>query len=433
MIINIHPSQANGTVMAPPSKSMAHRLLICAGLAKGQSIIHNVVLSEDIAATLDCLCALGASWEIYQNKVIISGTDLKSPIQDNNLNCRESGSTLRFILPLALAQGSKINLLGSKRLLERPLDLYQKIADANNFLFDHQKEQVTVKGPLTPGDYIIPGNVSSQFITGLLYTLPLLQGDSTLTVTPPIESMSYINMTLQALREFGIEINVKNNTVVAPEFEQEKDFYLLEQNMSDQEIVFLINGEQEYLAAEKTVEGDFSNAAFLEAFNLFGGNVKLKGLDLNSAQGDKVYSNLFKQLKLGKAQISLKDCPDLGPILFAISAALNGGIFTETKRLAIKESDRAQAMADELAKFGIQTLIRKNLVEIRADNFQKPEQNLCGHNDHRIVMSLAVLASLTGAVIEGAAAVNKSFPDFFQVIEKLGIKFERLDRSKNNQ
>ena len=207
MKVKIKPSRAKGCVTAPPSKSMAHRLLICAGLAEGQSRINNIVLSEDISATLDCLGALGVNWKIKDKTVFIEGTNLINCIPQGNLNCRESGSSLRFFLPLALANGNKINLTGSEYLLKRPLDVYHKIAQERNFLFEPPATRIIVQGPLTKGPYTITGNISSKFATGLLFARPLLAGDSVLTITPPVESFSYILMTIAALREFGIDVS----------------------------------------------------------------------------------------------------------------------------------------------------------------------------------------------------------------------------------
>ncbi|MGB4610572.1 MAG: 3-phosphoshikimate 1-carboxyvinyltransferase [Saccharofermentanales bacterium] len=420
MKVKIKPSSAKGSVKAPPSKSMAHRLLICAGLAEGQSQINNVVLSEDISATLDCLQALGAKWKFSDQNILISGTNLMNCIPDGELNCRESGSTLRFFIPLALVNGNKISLSGSEYLLQRPLDVYHKIARERNILFEHQTTKITVQGPLTPGHYTIPGNISSQFATGLLYALPLLNGDSVLNITPPVESLFYILMTVTALQEFGIDISSDIPT------EQNTETEKTIQNIQNKGISIAIQGNQKFKSDNKTVEGDYSNAAFLSAFNLFGGKVEVKGLKTESLQGDAVYPELFRQLTENSPQISLKNCPDLGPILFAIAAAFNGATFTDTQRLAIKESDRANAMAEELAKFGSKVIVKENSVQIGPGPLKAPEKILNGHNDHRIVMSLAILCSITGGIIEGTEAVNKSYPDFFTTIEQLGIELEYL-------
>lgn len=398
MNVKINPGKASGRVCAPPSKSMAHRLLICGGLSKETSIIHGVAYSQDVLATLDALAAIGAEYSIDNDTVTIKGTDPLNVIPSGPLNCRESGSTIRFFVPIALLNGNNTILTGSKTLLTRPMSVYSKICEENGLLFSQDEQSVIVRGPLTPGTYKIPGNISSQFISGLLFALPLLDGDSTIIITPPVESRSYIDLTLSALAQFGVEVEKKD----------EKTLY--------------IKGNQEYKAQETTVEGDYSNAAFLEAFNTIGGNVSVSGLNENSLQGDKIYEAYFKRLCAGTPTLHIADCPDLGPILFAIAAAKHGGVFTGTKRLQIKESNRAVVMAEELKKFGVSVTVHEDSVVIYTNGLKKPEVTLFGHNDHRIVMSMAVLLTLTGGEIEGAEAVSKSFPDFFEKITELGIE-----------
>ena len=398
MNIKINPSKAVGTVCAPPSKSMAHRLLICGGLSKETSIIHGVSYSQDVLATLDALEAIGAKYSIDGDTVTIKGTDPVSIKPAGPLNCRESGSTIRFFVPIALLNGNNTILTGSKTLLTRPMSVYSDICKEKELLFSQDEQSVIVRGPLTPGTYKIPGNISSQFISGLLFALPLLNGDSTIMITPPLESRSYIDLTLSALAQFGVEVEKK-----------------------DEKTLF-IKGNQEYKAQETTVEGDYSNAAFLEAFNTIGGQVAVNGLNENSLQGDKVYEAYFKRLCSGTPTLHVADCPDLGPVLFAVAAAKHGGVFTGTKRLQIKESNRAVVMAEELKKFGVSVTVHEDSVVIYTNGLKKPEVKLYGHNDHRIVMSMAVLLTLTGGEIEGAEAVSKSFPDFFEKITELGIE-----------
>lgn len=399
MRVYIEPSVAKGQVIAPPSKSMAHRALICGALSKGAKI-KNLAYSKDILATLDCLTKIGAI--VKQNKDCVEIGNL-NPFQieeGTEMFCNESGSTLRFLIPLCMLSGKKVVLTGSERLFERPLTIYEDICKEKNILFEKGKDRVTVCGRLTSGQYYVPGNVSSQFITGLLFTLPLVQGDSTLIVTGKFESASYVDLTLSAMQSFGLEVKRVENT-------------------------FYIKGGQQYKQMEYTVEGDCSNAAFLEGFNLLGGNVAVLGIDENTLQGDRVYKDMFQNLVKGTKQFELSDCPDLAPVMFAVAAYLGGAKFLGTARLRIKESDRAGAMAKELAKFGIETEVFEDSVVIHDGKLHKPKEILCGHNDHRIVMALALLCSITGGMIEEANAVSKSFPDFFDTIAKLGIKVEK--------
>ncbi len=401
MKVIIHKSIAKGYADAPPSKSIAHRMLICGALS-GESRIENLAASKDISATIACLQALGATACFDGATAKIGGLQPENIPANTTLFCDESGSTLRFLLPLCLFAVKKITLTGSARLFERPLSVYKQICKDQGILFEKSETGVTVCGKLKPGNYTVPGNISSQFITGLLFVLPLLSGDSTLTVTGKFESASYIDLTLSALNTFGIDIQRKDN-------------------------VFYVRGKQAYKNAAACVEGDCSNAAFLEGFNLLGGTVKVRGLNKDSLQGDRVYADIFHALADGKKSFDLSDCPDLAPVLFAMAAYCGGAKFTGTARLKIKESDRATAMAEELLKFGIKTTVEDNAVTIHHGKLQTPQTTLNGHNDHRIVMALALLCTVTGGEIEGAQAVAKSYPDFFETIEKLGIKMQKQE------
>ncbi len=396
MICTIYPSSPRGEVSVPPSKSMAHRLLICAGLAKGISVIENVAFSEDILATLDCLSALGIKTERRGSTVTVHGTGgvfAKNPV----LPCRESGSTLRFFLPLCLLSGGGV-LSGSQRLMERPLSVYESLPDLS---LARSSSTVSVSGTLTPGDFSLPGNVSSQFITGLLFVLPLLSGDSRILCTTPLESASYLRLTLSALKQFGISVLRENETT------------------------FVIPGNQTYLPADARVEGDESNAAFLGALD-FSGKVTLTGRNAETEQGDRVWNELFDKLRKGFCEISILDCPDLAPILMTVAALYHGCRLTDTRRLKIKESDRGTVMAEELAKFGAKIRVDENCIEIEKTPLSPPKTPLDGHNDHRVVMSLAILAIRYGGTIHGAEAVGKSFPNFFDVLKKVDVRLEEL-------
>ncbi len=398
MIVNIEKGRAKGCVSAPPSKSMAHRLLICAALSSGESVIHGMSDCEDVRATLDCLSALGVPFEQKGDTVKVKGIDAREMSASTPLFCRESGSTLRFFVPLCMISGNNTMLTGAPQLMKRPMNVYEALAKEKGLTFSQDDKSVIVKGPLKSGEYKVAGNVSSQFISGLLFALPLVKGDSTINIIPPVESRSYIELTLFALREFGVEVTWK-------------DDYTL-----------FIKGGQTYKATETTVEGDYSGAAFFEAMNALGSDISVEGLRGDSLQGDKVYSRYFEMLGKGTPTIHIGNCPDLGPVLFAVAAAKNGGIFTGTARLKIKESDRAATMAEELKKFGVSVTIHDDAVVVYPLDFHKPTENLCGHSDHRIVMALSVLLTLTGGAIEGAEAVSKSFPTFFEDVKSLGIE-----------
>lgn len=396
MTVRIKKSTAAGEVFAPPSKSAAHRALICAALGGGK--VSGISYSEDISATLDCLEALGATVDRQKDFVNIGGLVPKNS-PSAILNCRESGSTLRFLIPLCMLCGKEITLRGADRLFERNLQVYEDLAERCGITFLRTKNSVTVCGTLKSGTYNIPGNISSQFISGLLFALPLLEGDSQLVITDRFESASYVALTVDALKRFGIDIVKKDNT-------------------------YKIKGGQRYTACDITVEGDYSNAAFLDAFNLLGGNVAVKGLAENSIQGDRVYRQMFRDLLDGNRRFDLSDCPDLAPVMFALAAVLGGAEFTGTARLKIKESDRAEAMRQELSKFRIPVEVAENSVTVKKATLCAPLEVLNGHNDHRIVMALSLLCSITGGSVTDAEAVSKSFPDFFEKIKSLGIVVE---------
>ena len=398
MRVEIKPSVARGTISVPPSKSMAHRLLICAAMCDGVSRVRGISSCEDVSATLDCISALGVRAERDGDDITVYGKNFKDASPISTLNCRESGSTLRFMIPTALLSGKTVMFKGSGALMRRPMDVYDKLCREKGLTFISDGDSITVKGPIASGSYELVGNVSSQFISGLLFTLPVCEGDSTIRITTPIESRSYIDMTIAALKLFGVTVAWQDEHTIK------------------------IPGGQKYKPSELSVEGDYSGAAFPDALNLFGGEVSLEGLNPESIQGDRVYKKYYEMLKAGVPTLHIGDCPDLGPILFAIAAAKCGGIFSGTKRLKIKESDRAKAMADELRKFGTTVMLEEDSVVVFPSEFHAPTEPLFGHNDHRIVMSLSILLTVTGGVIEGAEAVSKSYPDFFRDLSLLGIE-----------
>lgn len=402
--MKIFPSTANGIITAPPSKSMAHRYLICAALSDGISEIHNIAFSEDIKATLQCIEQLGASAKIENDTVFVNGCGSKILSEnfesERFFNCNESGSTLRFFIPLAMLSEKKAVFSGSKVLMTRPLSVYEEICKNQKIKLEHKENELQLQGKLKSGNFEIPGDISSQFITGLLFALPFLNGDSRIILTNSIESKPYINMTLQVQNEFGIKTKWENENTL------------------------LILGNQTYKKQNATVEGDYSNAAFLDVFNFLGGNVQVQGLKKDSLQGDKIYQEYFEKLKNGFATLDISDCPDLGPILFVLASANYGGEFTGTKRLKIKESNRGEVMCKELEKFGVKSFQEENRIVIYKEKLFSPKEIILGHNDHRIVMSMVTLLSLVGGEIEGTNAVKKSFPDYFEKIKSLGIKFE---------
>lgn len=394
------PSVARGEVCAPPSKSVAHRLLVACALSDGQSVIRGISQSEDMLATLSCVRALGAKAKTEVSASYIQGCK-KAPFENAVFDCNESGSTLRFFLPIVLALGAKnCTFKGTARLIQRGIGVYDEVFAQNGVKVQKEADTITVWGRLASGNYTVRGDVSSQYITGLLIALSLLDDDSTITVIEPFESRAYVDITVDVMKKCGVDIQRADKNV------------------------FVVKGGQRFKSGNYTVEGDWSNSAFLLAFNYIGGEVQVEGLAEDSVQGDKVCKRCFEQLECQNAVIDVSDCPDLAPILFAVSAMKSGATFVGTRRLKIKESDRAETMAEELSKYGIKADIQENSVTIYGGNLHAPNATISGHNDHRIVMANAVILSKVGGTIDGIEAVKKSYPNFFEEIAKLGVKYE---------
>ena len=396
MTVTIYPGRAAGTAAAPPSKSCAHRMLLCGALAEGESVIEGIAPSQDMLATVDCIRAMGGACRLEGDTAYITGTG--GHIRPGGTYpCRESGSTLRFCIPPALLSGGSAVFTGTPRLMGRGVGIYETILAQKGISVSRTRDAVTFSGQLTPGDYTLRGDVSSQFVTGLLLALPLLPGGSILRVLPPVESRPYIDITLDIMAAFGVRVEER------------------EPNL------FAIPGGQRYESRRAAVEGDWSNAAFLLAL---AGDVTVTGLRPDSLQGDRVCRDMLHRLESPGAVLDISACPDLGPILFAAAARSCGGVFTGTHRLRIKESDRIAAMAQELSKFGGQIREEEDRVTVLHRPLYPPREALDGHNDHRIVMSLAVLCASLGGTIRGAEAVSKSWPDFFPALEALGLRMD---------
>lgn len=392
------PCSLSGNIDAPPSKSMAHRYLIGAALSKEVCVLSGIDYSEDILATIDCLQALGVKVVMDADKVYIEPKEFmytENPV----LECRESGSTLRFFIPMALCLGKEVTLKGSKRLFERPLGIYEEICKEKGFVFHKETEALTLCGKLESGEYQLNGNVSSQFITGLILALVYLNKDSVIKIIPPFESRSYINLTIAALKSFGGKV----------------DF-------TDEYTIKISKSELHSYSGK--IEGDYSNGAFLDAFNYLGSQVTVGNLNVSSMQGDRVYKEYFRQIAEGIPTLDISDCPDLGPVLFALASLKNGAVFVGTDRLKVKESDRGRAMHEELKKLGGGIIFGNNTITVPKQELSYKDVLLDGHNDHRIVMAMSVILSKTGGAIEGAEAIRKSYPGFFEDIKKLGAEVE---------
>ncbi len=391
----IAKSLAAGTLCAPPSKSYAHRLLLAAFLSGKQVTISNIDLSNDINATIDCIRTLGAEVNIGEQHVTVKPA---AGSASGALDCRESGSTLRFMIPVAMALRSSAVFTGTEKLFSRGLGEYEKIFSSRGIQYSKTPSSLSVKGRLESGSFNIDGSISSQYITGLLFALPLLNGDSSIVIEPPFQSKPYIDITLDVLQRSGIKATMSGCRIDIP-------------------------GNQKYNLSDCRVEGDWSNAAFMDIYNYLGGKVQIEGLNPLSLQGDKIYKELFAKLSSGRCTIDIADCIDLGPVLFTLAALKHGARFENTARLRIKESDRVGDILRELAKAGAKAVAGDNYVEIEPIGDTLPEAGIifdC-HNDHRLAMSLTALASTFGAGIEGCEAVAKSWPGFYNELKHLHI------------
>lgn len=401
MTITITPARLSGSITPPPSKSQAHRLLIAAALAQGESRITNIAFSQDILATLDCLEQLGARIAKGPDSVRILGIASQG-LPDGalpHLDCRESGSTLRFMIPVALGAAGGGVFTGAGRLLERPQGPYEKLFRDKGISFVQTPQSIQVQGRLEPGEYPLAGDVSSQFITGLLYALPTLPGASDIILTTPLESKGYVDMTLLALRTFGVSVQ-----------ETARGYH--------------IPGGQQYQAASLSVESDYSQAGFYYAANGLGNQVEIQGLNPDSAQGDRcIISYYIKLCRTGTVELDVSQCPDLVPAL-ALHAALRTGettAITNAARLRMKESDRLAAVTQELNKLGAQVEEYSDHLVIHGVD-KLSGGTVDAHNDHRIAMMLAMAATRCTAPITltGAESVNKSYPAFWEDYAALG-------------
>ena len=408
----------SGVLTAPPSKSMAHRAVLCAALADGESRLTGLAHSQDIDATLAAAAALGAQVEAGESWARIAGAaPLQAPAAP--VDCCESGSTLRFLIPLAALTGRPVAFTGRGRLMQRPQSVYQELFASQGLRFEQEGDTLTVAGPLRPGCFSLAGDVSSQFISGLLFALPLLDGDSRLCLKPPVESRSYIEMTRASQSRFGVSSAWLDEYTLA------------------------VPGGQAYRPRDMAIEGDWSQVAFPAALGVLAGDVTVTGLEPGTLQGDAVILDIlrrcggraeavpggvrFQKSALHGTKIDLADCPDLGPILMALGLLCEGEtVIANAGRLRLKESDRIAAMEQELRKLGGQIESDGGTVTIRRSVLHAPAGPLWGHNDHRVVMSLTVLAAAAGlpVQIDGAEAVAKSWPGFFAAVRQLGVEVQ---------
>ena len=413
MTANCTPSQISGKIRAISSKSDAHRILICAALSQNETKINCNVMSKDIAATICCLKAMGTEISVDGDIITVTPKPFK---RQSDLDCGESGSTLRFLMPVVSALGIDTTITGHGRLPQRPISPLKEEMEKKGVTFHTDNRfPLHLTGQLQSGEYEIQGNISSQFITGLLLALPILDGDSIIKLIPPVESKSYLDITVSVLRKFGIEIE-------------------------EQENLYIIKGNQQYISPKEiTVDGDWSNASFfLCAGALCENGVTVTDLDINSPQGDKkildVLKNMGADVQINGTEITVKknklngitvdasDIPDAVPIISVVAAACKGDTkIINAGRLRIKESDRIKAVVEMINSVGGKAEETDDGMIIHGGN-ELFGGKVTGYNDHRIVMSASIMSCLCKGNVEitDSNAVEKSYPDFFNDFNKMG-------------
>ena len=401
-----------GELSPPPSKSVLHRYIIASSLAKGISKIENISFSEDIIATIEAMKKLGAKIEQKDNYLLIDGSDTFKNLNENiEIDCNESGSTLRFLFPLSIVEENKVLFKGRGKLFKRPMTPYFENFEKYKIKHSYIDENaILLEGQLKAGIYEIDGNISSQFITGLLFSLPLLDGKSKIIINGKLESSNYIDISLDCLSKFGIKII----------------------NNSYQE--FVIEGNQSYRAGNYHTEADYSQAAFFLVANAIGSKIKINDLSENSLQGDKKIIDYISEIDNWNSKDTLvldgSETPDIIPIL-SLKAAVSGKKIeiVNIERLRIKESDRLRATVEELSKLNFDLIEKKDSILINSREALKANKNekivsLSAHSDHRIAMMIAIAATCYDGeiLLDNLDCVKKSYPNFWEVFLSLGGK-----------
>lgn len=422
--VKITPGKLKGEVKIPPSKSMAHRAVICASLSNGKSKITNIEYSDDIIATINAMRALGSEIEIFDDHLEIDGSSVFSK-NIGEIDCNESGSTLRFMVPLAIAKEAEMRFIGKGNLGKRPLTTYYEIFDRQGIEYSYKEGELDlkVKGNIKGEEFKIRGDISSQFISGLLFTLPLIKEDSKIIITTNLESKGYIDLTLSMLDYYGI-------SVVNNDYKE-----------------FIIKGNQKYTPKDYKVEGDFSQSAFFLVADALGSDVLVKDLNMDSLQGDKEVIEIIERMgckilsKEEGIKVKAKDltptiidaaqCPDIIPVL-TVLASLTMGItkVINAERLRIKECDRLKAITTELNKLGASVTELENSLLIEGVE-SLTGGTVSSWDDHRIAMTLAIAATCAKdeVIIENPSCVKKSYPSFWRDYKLLGGKVdERLGK-----
>ena len=432
--LKIYPGKLSGEVKIPPSKSMAHRAVICAALGDGVSKVTNIDYSDDIIATIEAMSSLGAKITQKEDYLEVYGIKCTENIKFNEvksertIDCNESGSTLRFLVPIAALFEGANRFIGRGNLGKRPLDTYYNIFDEQGIKYTYKDGILDLKteGKLQAGEFKVKGNISSQFITGLLFTLPLLDGDSKIIITTEMESKGYIDLTLSAIKDFGVEI-INNN------YEE-----------------FVIKGNQNYKSRNYRVEGDYSQAAFFFSADALSNNVVLNDLKLDSLQGDKEVIDILNRMGLnlknknngliGEVQGNLKatvidgsQCPDIIPVVSLVAALSEGTTeIINAGRLRIKECDRLAAVTSELNKLGAKITEKEEGLMIEGVKELKGGIEVWSHKDHRIAMTIAIASTMCTEpiILKDYECVSKSYPQFWDDFKNVGGVFDEWNVGK---
>lgn len=416
------PAVLSGNILPPPSKSYVHRACIAAALSCGVSRISNIAMSQDIEATISVLRQIGAEIKIEDNTFIIKGIFADNKVINKNIfaDCNESGSTLRFLIPIVLALGAESIFTGRGKLPSRPLDTYFNIFKKQNIFFKNEGDglNLNIKGRLLSDTFVIQGDISSQFITGLLFALPLLENDSKIIIEGKLESRGYVDLSLEVLEKFGIKVQ------------------------NDSYKSFFIKGNQQYKPCDYSVETDWSQAAFFLSASALGHNVYVKGLNMNSLQADREIALIFKNLGIDiietnqgitaikrcdmSSEIDASSCPDIIPIVALVAALADGKktLIKNAVRLRIKECDRLFATVNELNKLGAKLTEGSDFIIINGVKSLKGGTKALSHNDHRIAMMISIAASICQEPVSlvDYECVKKSYPNFFKDYTTLGGK-----------
>jgi len=421
MDVLITPGKLAGTVLIPPSKSESIRAIIAASIAKGKSIISNVIYSDDILATIGAMEKIGVKFIKNAQQLIVSGVGRVCLSDDNFIDCNESGATLRFLIPLLSLSRQKVVFTGKASLLRRPMSVYDNMFKQMDISFQVNDRNIIMNGSLIPGYYELPGNISSQFISGLLFALPLLKGDSVVKLTTVFESEEYVTMTVSMLKQFGIVIDA----------------------VGDDE--FRVQGNQTYTPANFTVSGDFTQMAIFAVAGMMHGDITCLNIGLDTTQPDRRILEYCQQMggtfqtldngyffyksDLNGISVDIGQSPDLATALALLGAISKGTtIIDNAIRLRYKESNRLLSIYETLKTFGVDVEMTETSLIIHGPSVFGGG-TLESYNDHRIVMMATVASSFCQkpVLIKNAEAITKSYPDFFADYAKIGGNFTLIE------